>query len=225
MCSTHATPFIVVVAFGFGAPLFPMERQGQELDLGSTSTHATGGVESFVSTQRASQPRRVRGQQSRARAARSPRPEAEGEYTGHVKDGKGMGRCVRVHGWEPLPGRLEGRPEVWPRHAQLCVHTSLRASGRMGGCMGWACTRGRLATNTSVRCTTGVSTASGRTRGEPTANMLGSEGRADAWEWRKTDPRCACLSPSRGTHEASLARTRERVALPAAARPSSQLPI
>ena len=100
----------------------------------------------------------------------------EGEYTGHVKDGKlnGVGVCVYMDGsryqgdWKQglKSGRgthsfASGAPRrrrnsaaataaASPRRAILQA-TNSRASGRMGGCTGSACTPGKLATSTSAR--------------------------------------------------------------------------
>ena len=99
----------------------------------------------------------------------------EGEYTGHVKDGKlnGVGVCVYMDGsryqgdWKQglKSGRgthsfASGAPRrrrnsaaaaaASPRRARA-PPTNSRASGRMGGCTGSACTPGKLATSTSAR--------------------------------------------------------------------------
>ena len=84
-------------------------------------------------------------------------------------------RRLRVHGRLAVPGRLEAGPQERPRHALFCQRcaapppqfrrrrcrltspcaapqaTNSRASGRMGGCTGSACTPGKLATSTSAR--------------------------------------------------------------------------
>lgn len=84
-------------------------------------------------------------------------------------------RRLRVHGRLAVPGRLEAGPQERPRHALVCQRcaapppqfrrrrrrltspraapqaTNSRASGRMGGCTGSACTPGKLATSTSAR--------------------------------------------------------------------------